>query len=293
MDYQKVLKDLTPQKDFFIGIDSDGCVFDTMELKQKEFFIPNGIKYFGLFAISKIVRETWEFVNLYSVHRGVNRFPALVKVFELLAERDEIKKRNFKLPDIEPLKEWIASESKLGNPALRAYFEENQVKALEPVLQWTEAINEEIASWLKGVSPFLHARECLDKIHAGADSIVVSQTPVDALEREWKEHDIEKYVRLIAGQEYGTKSEHLALAAVSKYSENRILMIGDAPGDLKAATSNGVCFYPVIPGRESDSWKRLSEEGLDRFFNDNYKGKYEDELLAEFRSALPDTPPWK
>ncbi len=38
MDYQKILKELKPDKDFFIGIDSDGCVFDTMELKQKEFF---------------------------------------------------------------------------------------------------------------------------------------------------------------------------------------------------------------------------------------------------------------
>ena len=143
------------------------------------------------------------------------------------------------------------------------------------------------------MSPFLYARECLEKISAGADSIVVSQTPVDALEREWKEHDIERFVRVIAGQEYGTKSEHLALAAVSKYSRHRILMIGDAPGDLKAARDNNVCFYPVIPGRESESWRRLYEEGLERFFSDNYRGAYEDGLLDEFSKALPDTPPWK
>ena len=30
------LKELRPTKEFFIGIDSDGCVFDTMEIKQKE-----------------------------------------------------------------------------------------------------------------------------------------------------------------------------------------------------------------------------------------------------------------
>jgi len=83
-----ILEKITPEKEFFIGIDSDGCVFDTMEVKHKEFFIPNVVKYFGLFAIAKYVRQTWEFVNLYSVTRGINRFPALVKVMEMLAGED-------------------------------------------------------------------------------------------------------------------------------------------------------------------------------------------------------------
>jgi hypothetical protein len=32
------LQQFVPQHPFFIGIDSDGCVFDSMELKQKECF---------------------------------------------------------------------------------------------------------------------------------------------------------------------------------------------------------------------------------------------------------------
>ena len=43
-----------------------------------------------------------------------------------------------------------------------------------------------------------------------ADLIIVSQTPLEALEREWKEHNLEKYVNVIAGQEHGTKTEHIA-----------------------------------------------------------------------------------
>jgi hypothetical protein len=39
----KILEDLKPQKEFFIGIDSDGCVFDTMEIKQKECFCPSSL----------------------------------------------------------------------------------------------------------------------------------------------------------------------------------------------------------------------------------------------------------
>lgn len=51
MDYQSELKKFQPAHEFFIGIDSDGCVFDTMEVKQKEFFIPNALKYFNLFIL--------------------------------------------------------------------------------------------------------------------------------------------------------------------------------------------------------------------------------------------------
>ncbi len=40
--------DLTPKHDFLVGIDSDGCAFDTMELKHKECFIPNIINYMEL-----------------------------------------------------------------------------------------------------------------------------------------------------------------------------------------------------------------------------------------------------
>jgi hypothetical protein len=130
MDHQLSLIDLKPQKDFFIGIDSDGCVFDSMEVKQKEFFIPAALRYFNLFPISKLVRETWEFVNLYSSFRGGNRFPAIVKVFELLAEREEIIEMGFKLPNLGSLKEWISIETRLGNAALMKYYEEKQDKSL-------------------------------------------------------------------------------------------------------------------------------------------------------------------
>ena len=54
---------ITPQHDYLVGIDSDGCVFDTMELKHKECFIPNIIRYWKLQAISKYAREAAEFVK--------------------------------------------------------------------------------------------------------------------------------------------------------------------------------------------------------------------------------------
>ncbi len=97
-DPASVLKELTPRKDFFIGIDSDGCAFDTMEIKQKECFCPNFIKHYGLQAVSKYARETWEFVNLYSKDRGCNRFIAVIRALDLLRERPETKTRGVKVP---------------------------------------------------------------------------------------------------------------------------------------------------------------------------------------------------
>ena len=47
------LADMKPVEKFFIGIDSDGCAFDTMEVKHKECFIPNIIKYYHLQPVSK------------------------------------------------------------------------------------------------------------------------------------------------------------------------------------------------------------------------------------------------
>jgi hypothetical protein len=205
MDYQTVLKDFKPSHDFFIGIDSDGCVFDTMEVKQKEFFIPNGIKYFDLFAIAKTVRETWEFVNLYSVYRGGNRFLSLIKVFELLNERKEIIDSGFRLPNLTSLKDWVRKETKLGNASLLKYFESNYDPDLEKVVRWTVAVNKDISEWLHDIPPFPYAGKTCEKISSFADTIVVSQTPLEALEREWEEHDLRKFVSLIAGQEQEQK----------------------------------------------------------------------------------------
>lgn len=293
MDYQSILKDFKPSHEFFAGIDSDGCVFDTMEVKQKEFFIPNAIKYFDLFAIAKPLRQTWEFVNLYSVHRGVNRFPALIKVFDLLGKRKEITETGYKLPDLTKLKEWVKLETRLSNSALRAYFESNRDPGLGIVVKWSEAVNREISEWLHDISPFPYSGNAIEKISSLADTIVVSQTPLEALEREWEEHGLKKYVNVIAGQEHGTKTEHIACAAKGKYPDSKILVIGDAKGDLEAASANGVLFFPIVPGKEAESWKKLTNEGLDRFVSGKFAGKYQERLLDEFGRSLPELPPWE
>jgi len=229
------LFDMKKEYDFLICIDSDGCAFDTMEVKHKECFIPNIINEWDLQAISKYAREAAEFVNLYSKWRGINRFPALINVMDLLADRDEVKKRSFQVPNLDALRKWIEKETKLGNPALEAIVKKTGDPLLTRTLKWSVAVNDAVAKLVRGVPPFPFVRESLEKMNKHADAIVVSATPNEALEREWEEHDIAKHVKVIAGQEMGTKAECIRFAKEGKYDNSKILMIGDAPGDLKAA----------------------------------------------------------
>jgi phosphoglycolate phosphatase-like HAD superfamily hydrolase len=287
----QALKDLKPTQEFFVGIDSDGCVFDTMEIKHKECFTPMFVKHFHLQAASKYAREVWDFVNLYSKTRGTNRFPALVRSLELLKDHPQVQARGVKLWDPAPLEAWIARESKLGNAALKQEVASGN-HALEPVLAWSVAVNQAIEDIVEGVPPFPLFRESLSRMNARADVIVVSQTPTEALIREWKEHRIDQQVRFIAGQELGTKTEHLRFAAGGKYAPDKMLMIGDAPGDYKAARGNGALFYPINPGDEEASWKRLHDDALGRFFDGSYAGEYETALVREFEARLPERPGW-
>ncbi len=282
--------DLTPKHEFLVGIDSDGCAFDTMELKHKECFIPNIINHWELQGVSKYAREAAEFVNLYSKSRGVNRFPALVEALEWLRRRPEVKARGVKIEIPESLRAWIREETKLGNPALEAKVAADGDADLKKTLAWSKAVNASVAGMVRGVPPFPFVRESLQKLQGKADALVVSATPQEALVREWEEHDLTQYVVAICGQEIGTKKESLAVAA--KYGVGKALMIGDAPGDYKAAQANHTLFFPINPGNEEASWKRFYEEGIERFLSGTFDLAYQQALLDEFDSYLPERPPW-
>ncbi|HEY2951424.1 MAG TPA: HAD family hydrolase [Verrucomicrobiae bacterium] len=290
-DPAELLRDFKPTKPFFIGIDSDGCIFDSMEIKHKECFTPMFIKHFQLQAVSKYARECWEFVNLYSKTRGANRFPALVRALSLLRERPQVRARNVRVADTISLEEWIARETKLGNATLAAEVQRGN-QGLAQVKVWSDAVNQAIEDIVHGVPPFPLVRESLARLNRFADAMCISQTPADALKREWAEHNLDGFVKMIAGQEMGTKTEHIKFAAADKYAPTRILMIGDAPGDFKAAKSNHALFFPITPGREEKSWERLFGEALDRFFAGTYAGEYEAMLVKEFDASLPEKPSW-
>jgi phosphoglycolate phosphatase-like HAD superfamily hydrolase len=286
------LIDLKKRKQFLVCIDSDGCAFDAMEIKHKECFAPVTIKEWGLQPISKYAREVWEFVNLYSVWRGTNRFPALVKAFDLMKEREEIARRGFKFPDLAPLRKWIEGEPNLSNPFLEKAVAETGNPLLAKTLKWSRAVNKSIADMVHGVPPFPYVRKSLEKLREKADAVVVSATPGEALNREWQEHGLAEYIQVIAGQEMGTKKDHIRIAMAGRYDNTHVIKLGDAWGDYNAAKSNNVLFYPINPGQEEASWKRFFDEAFDRFIDGKYAGSYEEGLVGEFKKLLPAVPPW-
>jgi len=298
-DPARDLKQFKPKKKFFVGIDSDGCAFDTMGIKQRECFCPWLIAYFGLQPVAQAARECKDFADLFSRTRGGNRHKTAKRIIaELLPAHPMVKVRNFKVPQYPHYFAWVDDPNNLlSNDGLKIAIAETSdptAKAeLELALAWSERVNWSIAEIVKGMPPFPFVRESLEKIQPLADVIVVSATPNEALRREWEEHDIAKYVVVIAGQEMGKKAQHLEYAAKGKYEENHILMVGDAPGDMKAAKANDALFYPVNPGNEIESWKRFYDEAFDKFINNQYAGEYEHKLIAEFDACLPEKPPWE
>ena len=77
------------------------------------------------------------------------------------------------------------------------------------------------------------------------------------------------------------------------YEADKILMVGEAPGDHKAAAENSALFFPINPGAEEASWKRFFDEAIDKFLAGEYAGDYEKALVEEFDTYLPELPPWK
>jgi phosphoglycolate phosphatase-like HAD superfamily hydrolase len=123
--------------------------------------------------------------------------------------------------------------------------------------------------------------------------IVCSATPNQALVKEWAEHKMNHHVAAICGQEVGGKQEILQRTMAHGYGPDKVLMIGDAPGDLKAARGAGALFYPINPGHEEASWERFFTEACDRFLTGTYAGAYEAALITEFDRLLPERPPWQ
>jgi len=298
VDPAKPLKEFDKKHEFFVGIDSDGCAFDTMGIKQRECFCPWTIAYFGLQPVAQAIRECKEFADLFSKTRGVNRHKIIKIIIELLPRHPMTRARNFEVPQFPHYFAWMDDpNSVLSNDGLRKAIAEasdpDDKRELELALAWSERVNWAIGEIVKGMPPFPYVRECLEKIQPLADVIVVSATPNEALQREWEEHDIGKYAAVIAGQEMGTKAQHLKYATKGRYDKNHVLMIGDAPGDMKAARANDALFYPINPGAEIESWKRFHDEAFEKFMIGEYAEKYEEKLIAEFNARLPEKPPWQ
>ena len=288
------LKKMERKHDFLVCIDSDGTVFDNMELKHKECFCPAFVNVWDLQAVSKYARQVWEYVNLYSRSRGFNRFVALLTALDLLREREEVRRRGVAIPNPESLRRYIADGGATNNVMITAWCQEHPEDAdMARALRWSMEINENVARIVRGAMPFPLVSEILAAIREFADIVVVSDTPNAALTREWREHGIDQYATVICGQEFGSKKLCIATAVeTGGYDKEHVLMIGDAVRDHQAASAEGVLYYPIVPQEEEQAWSRFLESGIERFRTCTYAGPYMQEQLTSFYAVLRDVPEW-
>ncbi len=273
------LKDFQKQKDFLVCVDSDGCAMDTMDVKHEKAFCPELIRVFGLQEHADFITPYWMRVNLFSATRGVNRFKGMLMTFE------ELRRQGIEVENLDRISEWVHNAKELSNPNLEAAIAAGNT-ALEKVLEWSLAVNKVIREMPEDDKPFAGAKEGLEAAHKVADTAVVSSANAGAIHSEWNRHGLAQYMNVMLGQEVGTKAVCIKELSEGRYDKDKVLMVGDALGDLEAAQKNGVLFYPILVGKEEESWKRLAEEALPKLLHGTYRGAYQEQLIKEQRSIL-------
>lgn len=274
------ISDFHKKFNYLVCVDSDGCAMDTMDIKHIKCFGPEAVKEWGLDAYYDRFMEVWNHVNLYSKTRGINRFKGLVMTLELL------KEEGLPISDISEIAHWTKTSDELSNLALERAIAQSGSEQLKKVLTWSIAVNKSIKELPEEDKPFPNVLETLTKIGQVADVAIVSSANGGAVVSEWTRHGLAPIVQVMLGQEAGSKAFCIQELKKFGFSDNYILMVGDAPGDLDAAMTNGVLYYPILVGKEGFSWKRLAEEALDKLLKGDFRGQYQDQLIEEFNSTL-------
>jgi phosphoglycolate phosphatase-like HAD superfamily hydrolase len=282
MNTAEEIANFKPAKEFFVGIDSDGTAFDSMNIKHIKAFLPAAFTVWDFGGGRGEFEKIWTRLNLYSESRGINRFTGLLRAFE------ELRALTGASPaaDTAPLRAFVEQSEALSNAALEAWMVSHPHPLFDDVRRWSLESDRLFEEHTRGLLPFKNVEAALALMSKQADIMVVSSASGKGLDKDWSFAGLTRYVALLAGQETGGKKQQLRLGAGGKYPPEKMLMIGDAPGDLEAARFVNALFYPIIPGAEEESWARLAAEALPRFFAGTFKGEYEDGLIAQFQNAL-------
>ena len=265
---------------FVIGIDADGTIFDTMNIKHKEVFWQCMMERFGVEDTDGSILAMAEKINLYSKSRGVNRFPGLLAVMEGTPALKSLDKS--------PLSAFIKSGYPLSNAGLEKYIKDGHGdKILCEALAWSHDIDRVFAEKTEGLLPFTGADKAIRRMSDYADIVIISSASGAILERDLKAACLTEHITKIMGQECGKKHEQLA-SIISSLSPDRVLMIGDAISDCEAARRVGAYFYPIMPGKEEYSWDMLSGKYFDTLMDDTYHELHEGRLYEEFLGIFVD-----
>ena len=281
------LNHFVPRHPSAVCVDSDGCAMDTMNIKHFRCFGPCMITEWGLEEWREELLDRWNVINLFSATRGINRFKGLAKE---LAEIDRTYKS---IEGIEKLREWADEAPELSNDALAAYCEAEEAagrncpEILKKALNWSREVNAAIRRLPEEeIHDFPGVREALAMAHEASDVAVVSSANRDAVLAEWTRFGLLPHVDLVCAQDTGSKAYCVKQLRQKGYARDRLLLCGDAPGDLQAAISGDSLFYPILVGMEAESWAEFRREALPRFYAGTFDGAYQEELIRRFKENL-------
>ena len=255
--------------DYLVCVDSDGCVMDTMNCKHFHCFGPCMVTEWGLEAWEKEILDRWNGINLFSMTRGINRFKGLAMALK------EIDGKYKKIRGVDALVAWAESAPALSNDAVAKAAEDATDDAAKTVfskaLAWSRAVNAAIVALDESLKvPYNGAKEGLAAAHRFADVAMVSSANRDAVEEAWGKFGLLAYTDIVLAQDVGSKAACIAAMLKFGYDPDKVVMVGDAPGDCDAAEKNGVHYYPILVNHEKESW----DEAIKTAFSKLQSGAY-------------------
>ena len=255
--------------DYLVCVDSDGCVMDTMNCKHFNCFGPCMVTEWGLDEWKDEILKRWNEINLFSMTRGINRFKGLAIAL------GEINEKYTKIVGVEALQHWAETAPALSNDgAAKAAAEatdEDAKTVLLKALSWSKAVNASIVELDEALKvPYDGAKEGLAAAHAFADVAMVSSANRDAVEEEWGKFGLLDHTDIVLAQDVGSKAACIKEMLKFGYDLDKVVMVGDAPGDSDAAEKNGVYYYPILVNHEKESW----DEAIAVAFSKLQAGEY-------------------
>ena len=278
----KTLNEYQKRKDYLICVDSDGCAMDTMDIKHFRCFGPCMVTEWDLEEWKNPILDRWNEVNLYTMTRGINRFKGLAMALA------EINEKYRSIEDLDTLCRWVETSPALSNDALQQAIAANPGStSLPKALNWSVAVNKAIQALPESeIKPFALAREALAFAHEKADVAIVSSANLGAVLEEWEKHELLPHTDIVLAQNVGSKAYCIAELLKKGYDSDKVLMCGDAPGDLQAAEKNGVFYFPILVRKEKASWEEFMEKGFSHLLNGTYEGAYQNEKTTAFLQNL-------
>lgn len=236
-------------KEYLICVDSDGCAMDTMTIKHEKCFGPCFAEEFGSEEERENILSRWNEINLYEETRGINRFLSCAAI---LSERHP-QDRN-----VAEFSEWTRTAEELSESAVGKVAETSKNPVFQKAYEWSKAVNRAIVMLPEAEKKaFFGVREGLAAAKERCDIAVVSSANYAAVAEEWERCGLLGYTDVVTTQQDGSKAYCIAELIKKGYQRENVIMCGDAVGDLKAAEKNGIAFYPILVGKESQSWKGL------------------------------------